>query len=38
MLSGHVREAVENAGFKIQKVLKKRMWIPVEIVLGAKIQ
>jgi len=33
----YVREAVENAGFKIQKALKKRMWIPVEIVLGAKI-
>ena len=29
----YVREAMERAGFKIQKVLKKRMWIPVEIAL-----
>jgi len=29
-------EALEKAGFEIQKALKKRMWIPVEIVLGSK--
>jgi ubiquinone/menaquinone biosynthesis C-methylase UbiE len=33
----YVRKVVENAGFKIQKSLKKHMWIPVEIVLGVKI-
>ncbi len=32
----YVREALAKAGFKIQEVLKKRMWIPVEIVLGIK--
>jgi demethylmenaquinone methyltransferase/2-methoxy-6-polyprenyl-1,4-benzoquinol methylase len=32
----YVREALEIAGFKILKALKKRMWIPVEIVLAAK--
>ncbi len=32
----YVREALENAGFKIQKALMKHMWIPVEIVLAAK--
>jgi ubiquinone/menaquinone biosynthesis C-methylase UbiE len=32
----YVRKAMEDAGFKIQKVLKKHMWIPVEIVLGMK--
>jgi len=32
----YVWEAVENAGFQIQKSLKKHMWIPVEIVLGLK--
>jgi ubiquinone/menaquinone biosynthesis C-methylase UbiE len=32
----YVREALEDAGFKIQKALKKHMWIPVEIVLGVK--
>jgi ubiquinone/menaquinone biosynthesis C-methylase UbiE len=32
----YVREALETAGFKIQKALKKRMWIPVEIIRGAK--
>ncbi len=31
-----VREALEQAGFKIQKALKRRMWIPVEIILGVK--
>lgn len=31
-----VREALEQAGFKIQKALKKHLWIPVEIVLGVK--
>jgi ubiquinone/menaquinone biosynthesis C-methylase UbiE len=29
-----VREALEVSGFSIAKSLKKRMWIPVEIVLG----
>ena len=32
----YVREALEKAGFKIQKALKKHMWIPVEIILGLK--
>jgi len=32
----YVREALENAGFKIKRTLKKHMWIPVEIVLGVK--
>jgi ubiquinone/menaquinone biosynthesis C-methylase UbiE len=32
----YVREALKDAGFTIQKALKKHMWIPVEIVLGAK--
>ena len=32
----YVRGALEMAGFKTQKALKKRMWIPVEIVRGAK--
>ena len=32
----YVREALENANFKIGKVLKRHMWIPVEIVLGIK--
>ena len=32
----YVREALEKASFKIQKALKKHMWIPVEIVLGVK--
>ncbi len=32
-----VRHALENAGFKIEKTLKKHMWIPVEIVLGQKL-
>jgi demethylmenaquinone methyltransferase/2-methoxy-6-polyprenyl-1,4-benzoquinol methylase len=30
----YVREALEKAGFKTRKALKKHMWIPVEIVLG----
>jgi ubiquinone/menaquinone biosynthesis C-methylase UbiE len=29
-----VREALERAGFRIAKVLKKHMWVPVEIVLA----
>jgi ubiquinone/menaquinone biosynthesis C-methylase UbiE len=33
----YVREALEKSGFKIQKALKKHMWIPVEIVLGTKV-
>jgi demethylmenaquinone methyltransferase/2-methoxy-6-polyprenyl-1,4-benzoquinol methylase len=33
----YVRGALEQAGFKIKRVLKKRMWIPVEIVLGVRI-
>ncbi len=32
----YVREALEDAGFKIQKALKKHLWVPVEIVLGVK--
>ncbi len=32
----YVRRALEEAGFQIKDVLKKRMWIPVEIVLGTK--
>jgi demethylmenaquinone methyltransferase/2-methoxy-6-polyprenyl-1,4-benzoquinol methylase len=32
----YVREAMEKAGFRIQKALKKHMWIPVEIVFGVK--
>jgi len=32
----YVRKALEEAGFKIQKSLKKTMWIPVEIILGLK--
>jgi ubiquinone/menaquinone biosynthesis C-methylase UbiE len=31
-----VHEALEESGFQIQKALKKRMWVPVEIVLGVK--
>ena len=33
----YVREALENAGFKIESALMKHMWIPVEIVRGAKV-
>ena len=29
-----VREALEQAGFRITKALKKHMWIPVEVVCG----
>ena len=32
----YVREALESAGFKIQKALVKHMWVPVEIILGVK--
>jgi ubiquinone/menaquinone biosynthesis C-methylase UbiE len=32
----YVRETLEKAGFKIQKALKKHMWIPVEVILGVK--
>jgi demethylmenaquinone methyltransferase/2-methoxy-6-polyprenyl-1,4-benzoquinol methylase len=32
----YVRRAIEHAGFKIKRALKKHMWIPVEIVLGMK--
>ncbi len=32
----YVREALENAGFKIQKALVKHMWVPVEIVRASK--
>ncbi len=31
-----VREAMEASGFRIATSLRKRMWIPVEIVLGTK--
>jgi demethylmenaquinone methyltransferase/2-methoxy-6-polyprenyl-1,4-benzoquinol methylase len=33
----YVREALEKADFQIRKALKKHMWIPVEIILGAKL-
>jgi hypothetical protein len=32
-----VRVALEKAGFKIESALMKQMWIPVEIVRGAKV-
>jgi ubiquinone/menaquinone biosynthesis C-methylase UbiE len=32
----YVRRALEEAGFTIRKAATKRMWIPVEIVLGIK--
>jgi demethylmenaquinone methyltransferase/2-methoxy-6-polyprenyl-1,4-benzoquinol methylase len=32
----YVREALEKTDFQIRKALKKHMWIPVEIILGAK--
>jgi demethylmenaquinone methyltransferase/2-methoxy-6-polyprenyl-1,4-benzoquinol methylase len=32
----YVREALESAGFKIQKALVKHMWVPVEIIRGSK--
>jgi ubiquinone/menaquinone biosynthesis C-methylase UbiE len=32
----YVKEAVEEAGFIVQKALTKHMWVPVEIVRGAK--
>ena len=32
----YVRQVLENAGFQIQKALMKHMWIPVEVILGAK--
>jgi ubiquinone/menaquinone biosynthesis C-methylase UbiE len=32
----YVRAALEKAGFKIQKALRKRLWVPVEIILGVK--
>lgn len=32
----YVQQSLEHAGFEIQKALIKRMWIPVEIVLGLK--
>jgi ubiquinone/menaquinone biosynthesis C-methylase UbiE len=31
-----VRDALEGSGFRIVKSLKRRMWVPVEIVLGVK--
>ena len=31
-----IGEALERAGFKTKKALKKHMWIPVEIVLAMK--
>ena len=33
----YVRRALEKAGFKIESALMKHMWIPVEIVRGAKV-
>jgi ubiquinone/menaquinone biosynthesis C-methylase UbiE len=32
----YVRQALEDSGFIIRKILKKHMWIPVEIVLAVK--
>ncbi len=32
----YVREALEKAGFEIQKALLKHMWVPVEIIRGSK--
>jgi ubiquinone/menaquinone biosynthesis C-methylase UbiE len=32
----YVRKVLEDSGFKIIKTLLKHMWIPVEVVLGAK--
>ncbi|MDR3401700.1 MAG: methyltransferase domain-containing protein [Chthoniobacter sp.] len=32
----YVREAMEKAGFKIARALKKHLWIPVELMLGVK--
>jgi ubiquinone/menaquinone biosynthesis C-methylase UbiE len=32
----YVQRAVADAGFKIEKVQRKLMWVPVEIVLGLK--
>jgi ubiquinone/menaquinone biosynthesis C-methylase UbiE len=31
-----VRNAMEQAGFRIARTLRKHMWIPVEIVCGIK--
>jgi ubiquinone/menaquinone biosynthesis C-methylase UbiE len=33
----YVRRALEAAGFQIKDALRKRMWIPVEIILGTKL-
>jgi ubiquinone/menaquinone biosynthesis C-methylase UbiE len=33
----YVRQVLEAAGFKVQKSLKKHMWIPVEVILGVRI-
>ncbi len=32
----YVRAALEQAGFNIQTALRRRLWLPVEIVLGTK--
>ncbi len=32
----YVRAALEQAGFQIRMVLRKHLWIPVEVVLGVK--
>jgi ubiquinone/menaquinone biosynthesis C-methylase UbiE len=32
----YVGRALEDAGFKIQKSLIRRMWVPVEIILATK--
>jgi ubiquinone/menaquinone biosynthesis C-methylase UbiE len=32
----YVRQALETAGFEIQKSLLRHMWVPVEIILGTK--
>jgi demethylmenaquinone methyltransferase/2-methoxy-6-polyprenyl-1,4-benzoquinol methylase len=32
----YVKQAIERADFEIHKMLRKHMWIPVEIVLGIK--
>ena len=33
----HVRQSLQDAGFTIEEALVKRMWVPVEIVLGRNL-
>jgi demethylmenaquinone methyltransferase/2-methoxy-6-polyprenyl-1,4-benzoquinol methylase len=32
----YMREALQNAGFKINTALRKHRWIPVEVILAMK--